>query len=89
MGDGSSGQPGVPAPQSGRQRRTDVPPGVQYMHFIHGELQPPALQRGKRFDLFYAVVRDYAVPIYYGSYRHGRNGTLAGQFFHSVIISTC
>lgn len=25
-------------PQSGRQRRTDVPPGVQYMHFIHGEL---------------------------------------------------
>ena len=43
-------------------------------HFIHGELQPPALQRGERFDLFYAVVRDYAVPIYYGSYRHGRNG---------------
>ena len=32
------------------------------------------LQRGERFDLFYAVVRDYAVPIYYGSYRHGRNG---------------
>ncbi len=29
---------------------------------------------GKRFDPFYAVVRDYAVPIYYGSYRHGRNG---------------
>ena len=74
MGDGSSGQPRVSAPQSGRQYWANVSPGVQYMYFIHGELQPPALQRGERFNLFYTVVRDYAVPVYYGSYRHGRNG---------------
>ena len=74
MGYGAARLPGMVAAESGRQSGPDTRPGVQYVHIVHGQLQPPALQRGNRSELLYPTVRHHAVPVHHGRLRYGSFG---------------
>ena len=74
VGHDSARGPRRPAAEPGRQPGPNARPGVQYLHQLPGELQPAALQRRNRTDLFHATVRHHAVPVHHSRLRHGGAG---------------
>jgi hypothetical protein len=74
LGHAAAGLPGLAAAQPRRQPGTVARPGVQHLHLVHGQLQPPALQRRDGPVLLHAAVRHHALPVRHRRLRHGRHG---------------